>query len=149
MTKQETIKIMALLGAFYAGGKNDPKIQAQAWYMVLYKYDFEVAKCAVLRYAENDTRDYATFPAVGNIVEAIKQETALKEKPIKEVMLGVSYGTDYNQLSGYAQKLISQEQYNDWLRIDAMAFQHDAEHYADLLRQKRNYLLGDSYGQDN
>ena len=148
MTKEETVKIMALLGAFYAGGKNDPKIQAQAWYMILYKYDFEVAKIAVLRYAEHDTRDYATFPAVGCIVDAIKEETALREKPIKEVMIGVSYGTTYDRLSDDAQKLISKEQYEDWLNIDAVAFQCDAKHYADWLRQNRNLLLGDGNGRD-
>lgn len=149
MTKEETIKIMALLGAFYAGGKNDPKVQAQAWYMILYKYDFNIAKCAVLRFAENDNRDYATFPAVGKIVEAIKAETAMREKPIKEIMLGISYGTGYGNLSSEAQKLITADMYTDWLKIDAYVFQRDAEHYMDILRVNRRHLLGDNNGKDN
>ena len=143
MTKEETVKIMALLGAFYAGGKNDPKIQAQAWYMILYKYDFEIAKCAVQKYAENDTREYATFPAVGNIVYAIKRETVERNRPVREIINGVSYGTAYERLSDSTHRLISEEQYKEWLNVDAMAFQRDAEHYADLLKQKRNFLLGE------
>lgn len=146
MTKEETVKIMALLGAFYAGGKNDPQIMAQAWYMILYKYDFEIAKSAVLRYAENDKRDYATFPAVGCIVSAIKRESIERNRPITEIMRGVSYGTAYSQLSETAHKLISAEEYNAWLKIDAQAFQYDADKYADILRQKGNNLLGGSYG---
>ena len=146
MTKEETVKIMALLGAFYAGGKNDPKIQAQAWYMILYKYDFETAKCAVLRYAENDTREYATFPAVGNIVYAIKKETQDRNRPIAEVIRGISYGRNYKQLSDKAQNLISATQYNAWMKVDAETFQQDADKYADLLRNK--YLIGDSNGRD-
>ena len=51
MTKEECVKIMAMLGAFYSGGKNDPKIQAAAWYKILYKYDFETADKAVLKQA--------------------------------------------------------------------------------------------------
>lgn len=145
MTKQETIKIMALLGAFYAGGKNDPKIQAEAWYMVLYKYDFEVAKVAVLRFAENDKREYATFPTVGCIVNAIKEEEYVRNRPIKEIMRGVSYGTSYSNLSEGAHKLISEEQYKEWLNINAETFQHDAEHYENLLKGKRNYLLEQNY----
>lgn len=149
MTKEETVKIMALLGAFYSGGKNDPKTQAQAWYMILYKYDYEVAKVAVLRYAENDTREYATFPAVGNIVQAIKQETIERNKPIQDIMLGVSYGRDYEQLSDEAHRLITAEQYKEWLKIDAQAFQNDSSHYADILRGVRNNLLGDDYGRNH
>ena len=141
MTKEETVKIMALLGAFYAGGKNDPKVQAQAWYMILYKYDFEIAKHAVLRYAENDNRDYATFPAVGCIVKAIKQETAIREKPIREVIHGVSCGTGYTNLSKEAKVLISEREYEKWLKLDAEAFQLDADYYANLLRANRTKLL--------
>ena len=141
MTKEETVKIMALLGAFYAGGKNDPKTQAQAWHMILYKYDFDIAKSAVLRYAENDMREYAAFPPVGRIVGAIKAETAERNRPIQEVILGVSYGTGYENLSAEAQCLISKAEYAEWLKVDAMTFQHDSEHYIDLLKKKRSYLL--------
>lgn len=136
MTKEETVKIMALLGAFYAGGKSEPKTQAQAWYMILYKYDFDIAKNAVLRYAENDTRDYATFPAVGRIVQAIKDEEAIRKKPVDEIIKGVSYGRDYDMLSGTAKALINREKYDAWLGIDAMEFGANAMAYADELKGK-------------
>lgn len=141
MTKEETVKIMALLGAFYAGGKNDPKIQAQAWHMILYKYDFDIAQHAVLRFAENDTREYATYPAVGRIVSAIKAETASRNKPIDEVIKGVSYGTSYDRLSVDARRLVSSETYEEWLKVDAEEFQKDADKYVEILRGRRNRLL--------
>ena len=137
MTKEETVKIMALLGAFYAGGKNDPRTQAQAWYMILYKYDFDIAQSAVLRFAENDTREYATYPAVGSIVSAIKAETVARNKPVEEIIKGVSYGTGYERLSADAQKLIPADTYAEWLKVDAEEFQRNASKYGEILRGRR------------
>jgi hypothetical protein len=104
--------------------------------MILYKYDFDIAKNAVLRYAENDTRDYATFPAVGKIVQAIKDEEAIRKKPVDEIIKGVSYGRDYDMLSGTAKALINREKYDAWLGIDAMEFGANAMAYADELKGK-------------
>lgn len=139
MTKEETLAIMALLGAFYAGGKNDPKMQAQAWHMILYKYDFDVAKNAVIHYAENDTRDYATFPAVGRVVAEIKEEEHRRAKPINEILNAVSYGRDYKVLSEGAKQLVTEEMYDEWIKVDAEEFQRDTPKYAEIL--KRNRLM--------
>ena len=48
-------------------------MQVNAWHMILQKYDFDDAKEAVLNFAEHDTREYATFPAVGLIVNEIRK----------------------------------------------------------------------------
>lgn len=137
MTKQETIQIMAMLGAFYAGGKNDPKMQAEAWYMILQKYDYDTAKIAVLNFAENDTRDYATFPAVGKIVDAIKTEDYKRNKPIWDIKMAISYGKKYDDMSPKCKSIISRETYNNWLKVDPEEFENKAGDFVELL--KRDY----------
>ena len=142
MTKEETIKIMAMLGAFYSGGKNDPHTQANAWHLILGKYDYDIAEKAVLRFAENDTRDYATFPTVGKRVEAIRKETFAMDKPIKEVIASISYGRPYDYLTEEAKKLIGKDRYDEWKQIDAMEFENNAEVFANELKNNRRKLLG-------
>lgn len=135
MSKQEVIMIMAMLGAFYSGGKNDPKTQADAWYHILYKYDFNTAQKAVLNFAENDVRDYATFPAVGVIVKEIKAQKAREEKPIREVIKSIAYGKTYEDISDTAKSIISEEKYNEWVAINAEEFASKADQFADALRK--------------
>lgn len=133
MTKEETIKIMMMLGAFYSGSKNNAKMQAQAWHMVLEKYDYLTAQKAVLNFAENDTREYATFPAVGVIVKEIRMQQQREARPAREVIRAISYGRGYEQLSKDAQAIISEDKYNEWLAIDAEEFSSKADTFAGLL----------------
>ena len=135
MSKQEVIMIMAMLGAFYSGGKNDPKNQAEAWYQILYKYDFKTAQKAVLNFAENDVRDYATFPAVGVIVKEIRAQKAREEKPIREVIKAIAYGKPYEDISDTAKGVIGKAKYNEWKAIDAEEFASKADQFADRLRK--------------
>ena len=118
MTKEETIKIMATLGAFYSGGKNDPKAQANAWHLILKDYRYDMAMQAVMRFAKNDFREYATFPTVGNIVKEIEAINNEIMKPIKAIILGLNYGTPYNTLIAEAQKIISEDRYNNYLKLE-------------------------------
>ena len=141
MTKDETIKVLAMLNGFYAGGKNDPRQQAFAWHLVLGKYDFNDAMAAVIRFAENDNRDYATFPAVGRIVAEIKKENTARTAAVQEVIRAISYGKPYEHMTDRAKALITQGQYAEWSRIDAMDFAYDSEKYADILRTAQNNLL--------
>lgn len=136
MTKEECVKILAMLGAYYGGGKTDPVAQAQAWYLILQKYPYKVAERAVVNFAENDIRDYATFPAVGKIVQAIKSEITKDNAPIKEIIKAVSYGWSYSQLSGTASSLISEDKYDEWLSMDA-------EEFALKAGGLRQYLTGE------
>lgn len=141
MTKEETVKIMSMLGAFYSGSKNNAKMQAAAWHMILEKYDFEIAKKAVLNFAENDTREYATFPAVGVIVREIRNQQMLEAKPIKEVIRAISYGKGYEDISDDAKRIISKDVYNKWLKIDAEEFAAKSEFYAKLLSTGHTLML--------
>ena len=137
MTKEQTIKVLQLLNAFYAGGHNDPKKQVTAWYMVLAKYDFEDAMKVVLDFAENDRRDYATFPAVGLIVDRIKKAKADRERSVREVIKNISYGLSYESLPEPSKVLITEDRYNEWLKVDAEEFAQDVSKYTEILKQKQ------------
>lgn len=134
MTKKETIRIMAMLGAFYGAGKSDPNIMAEGWYLILEPYDFQTAYQAVLNFAKHDTREYGTFPTVGNIVKEIKNEMVKEQAPINEIIKAVSYGWNYEQLSVDAKQLIGYTKYNDWLNMDAEEFANGAGRLAASLK---------------
>ena len=140
MTKTETIQIMAMLQAFYGMGKGNPEIMAEGWYLILEPYDFEIAKKAVLNYAKNDTREYGTFPTVGNIVKEIEAEMRREQAPIKEVVRAISYGWGYDQLSKEAKANITEEHYNDWLNMDAEEFANKANALAGTLKEQKKLL---------
>lgn len=142
MTKEETIKIMAMLNAFYAGGKNDPKMQATAWHLVLEKYDYQTASQAVIEFAENDTREYATFPAVGLIVNKIRELNRKRESAVRDVVISISYGRDYSVLGDDAKRLISQTDYNEWLNMDAEVFAGMTKVLTDTLKRSQKLLTG-------
>lgn len=140
MSKDESIQIMALLAGLYGQGKGNPQIMAEAWYYVLEPYDFETARRAVLSYAKHDTRDYGTFPTVGNIVKEIENEMAKEQAPINEIVRAVSYGWQYEQLSADAKQLIGYTKYSDWLKMDAEEFAGKAGTLAGTLKANRKRL---------
>lgn len=141
MTKEETVKIMSMLGAFYSGSKNNAKMQAAAWHKILEKYNFEIAEKAVLNFAENDTREYATFPAVGVIVREIRNQQYLEAKPIKEVIRSISYGKGYEDISDDAKRIISEEVYNKWLKVDAEEFANKSNFFAKMLSSGHTLMI--------
>ena len=140
MTKQETIQIMAMLGAFYGAGKSNPEIMADGWHLILEPYDFDIARRAVLNYAKNDVRDYASFPTVGNIVKCINDEIAKDEAPVKEVVRAISYGWGYEQLSKDAKELVTPLRYDEMLKMDAEEFANKAGKIATSLKERYKKL---------
>ena len=72
MTESETIKVMAMLSAFYGKPKADEKTMAKAWHVTMKEYDFEYAMMAVHVFARKDKREYASFPTRGSIVAEIE-----------------------------------------------------------------------------
>lgn len=143
MNKQETIQIMAMLGAFYGAGKSNPEVMAEGWHAILEPYEFEVARRAVLNYAKNDVREYASFPTVGNIVKCINDEIAKDEAPVKEVVRAISYGWGYDQLSKEAKELVTPLRYDEMLKMDAEEFANNAGKVATTLKTKRKALTGE------
>lgn len=142
MTKNETLTILAMLNAFYAGGKNDPQVQVNAWHLILQKYDFNDAKEAVLNFAERDTREYATFPAVGLIVNEIRKVQKSRNDVIAEIIVGVSYGRPYELISDKAHMLISEKLYDEWLNMKADEFQVKSGTLKQVLKQRQKQLGG-------
>lgn len=140
MTKKETVQIMALLSAFYGAGKGYPEGMAEGWHLILEPYDFQLAKMAVLNYAKNDTREYGTFPTVGNIVKYIEEEIRKQKAPISEIVRAVAYGWSYGQLSENARNNISEDHYNEWLKMDAEEFANRASALAGTLRSEQKKL---------
>lgn len=136
MTKEETIKVLELLNAFYAGGKNDPQQQVIAWHLVIGKFEFDDAMEAVLNFAERDNRDYATMPGVGKIVEAIERVIRRRELPIREVLNNIQGGLPWECLTARSKALIPKDSYEKWLGIDAEYFQQNTAKYADFLRKR-------------
>ena len=143
MTEKETVQVMAMLEGFYGMGKGNPEIMAAAWHLVLKDYDFEITSKAVIEYAKNDTREYASFPTVGNIVKCIEDEKRKEVAPINEVTRAISYGWHYDQLSKEAQANITEEHYNDWLKMDAEEFQTKANILAGTLKKKQQKRLAE------
>ena len=141
MTKEETVKIMSMLGALSGEGKSNPKNMAAVWHMIIGKYDFESAKKAVLNFAENDTREYATFPALGVIVKEIRMQQQKEARPIKEVIRAISYGKAWEDLSDDAKRIISPEVYDKWLKIDAEEFAAKSDSYAEMLSTGHTLML--------
>lgn len=107
MTKQQTTVIMAKLSAFYGQGKSDPKMMTNAWHEVLRDYDFLTASNAVTQYAKHDMREYATFPTVGVIVDAIRKEEGVKNRIFNSLFRGCVY----QELHERAKEIITEEQY--------------------------------------
>lgn len=141
MTKKETIGLMAMLSAFYGAGKGNPEIMAEGWHMILEPYDFDTAQKAVLNYAKNDTREYGTFPTVGNIVKEIEAEMRKEKAPFTEIVRAVSYGWDYSHLSKEARGNITESNYKEWLNMDAEVFSSNAKVLAQSLKEKQKKLV--------
>lgn len=144
MTREETIKITALLIALYNAGIGNPEVMAEGWHLVLEPYDYELAGRAVLNYAKNDVREYASFPTAGNIVKCINDEIAKEEAPVKEVVRAISYGWGYDQLSKEAKELVTPLRYDEMLKMDAEEFANNAGKVATTLKTKRKALTGET-----
>lgn len=137
MTREQTIKVLELLNAFYAGGKNDPSQQVIAWHLILHEYDFKETMNAVLNYAKKDRREYAQFPTVGRIIEEI--ENAKKERAalVSHIVASIAYGRDYGDVKEAARSLISREEYEWWLDMDAEEFVYANPQLSKLLKEKQ------------
>jgi hypothetical protein len=131
MTIGETLQIMAMISAFYGQGKSEPKTMARAWHIVLKDYDFLTTEQAVVQFAKNDQRDYATFPSVGQIVAAVE-----KERKMPRLIHNMATMNElYSNLPDRAKELISE---SDFEKIRKIEFE-DALSY---IKKNNKSLLG-------
>ena len=110
MKYEESIKILTVLSAFYGEGKADAQIMAVAWHEILKEYPYHVAYRAVMNFAKNDKREYASFPTAGKIIEAIEKE----QQVYSQIFNAMLNKRRYSELSEYAQKLITEEAFNEF-----------------------------------
>ena len=109
MEQFEVTKIMAILSAFYGQGKADAETMAKAWSYILMPYDYAAAERAVLRFARNDVRDYATFPAPGVLVREIEFEQGVYKRTFNKMFNRVPY----DNLSDDEKSIVSRSDY-EW-----------------------------------
>lgn len=127
MTKEQTTLIMAKLSAFYGQGKSDARMMAIAWHEVLREYDFLTASNAVTQFAKHDLREYAAFPTVGCIVEAIEKEQSMKQR-----IFNFAFNNRlYEELPERAKEIISKDKF-DWFK---------EQHSEDYLRKNKDKIL--------
>ena len=95
MTREEVGKVLALLSAYYDKGQRTMSVKATvvAWEYVIGQYEYNVAKRAVINFARNDTREYATFPSAGLIRKAIEEEEAVPRLIFNSAFRGSPYET--------------------------------------------------------
>ena len=114
MNQEETIKILAMISAFYGQGKADAKAMCKAWHLILQDYDFGVSQQAIVQFAKNDKRDYATFPSVGQIVAAIE-----KEKKLPRLIHNLaSMGELYRNLPDRGKELITEVEFEQIRKME-------------------------------
>lgn len=141
MTRKEVAAVLAMLSAYYGRPKDDAHVVVEAWNAIIGEYEFQTAREAVIQYAKNDTRQYASFPAPGVIVKAIRNRQVERERPILAVMSGINKGTEYRMLPYDAQQVVSEEKYEEWLKMNPLEFINRQEQYINELMGKK-YLEG-------
>lgn len=111
MTKEQTAAIMGILSAYYGQGKSDVDSMVAAWHRHLERFPFYLVDRAVYQFAEHDTRDYATFPSVGQIVEHIKTEQGRYNRIFNQATQRIPY----KELDELERELVSETAYNRML----------------------------------
>lgn len=91
MTKDETMAILSMLSEMYRAKTTDAETTVNAWHIFLGEYDYPTVAVAVYEYIKNDTRDYASFPAVGVIIAEIKKERGRRNMIFNAAFAGKSY----------------------------------------------------------
>lgn len=108
MTKEEVGKVLALLTAYYGQGRSfDVRQMVEGWYYVIGEYDYNTAKRAVIEFARNDTREYASFPTAGSVRKAIENERNVPNK----IFAKIRANTPYERLTQKEKRYITESNY--------------------------------------
>lgn len=114
MTVDETIKVLSKLSAFYGEPKSDAREMAMGWHIVLKDYDFAYVDMAVIQFAMNDTRDYATFPTVGKFIQSIEHVKSTPYRLIGKARKKIPY----DSLETLEKRIIGRKAYDRMLDMD-------------------------------
>lgn len=140
MTQTETIKIMAMLSAYYGQGKSDAQIMAKAWHLILKDYPYTLAEKAVIEYAKNDTRDYAAFPAPGAIVRVIKAHEDEERKKANRIFGAMYDGIPYDEMPEDLKALCGRETYERGQALDDEELLARQDEFKEIIRNKQKRL---------
>lgn len=136
MTKQETIKVMAMLSAFYGMGKSNPEAMANAWHLILKEYDFRDAEVSVVKFAKDDRREYASFPPPGKIVELIEHEQGRYNRLFNSIYNGLPYDE-----IGELQELCNREMYERGLKMETEELLGKRNEFIDYIKKSEQKML--------
>jgi len=117
MSKKDTLKILAMLSAFYGQGKSDPEQMLNAWHLILKDYSYQECEKAVIQFAKSDCRDYATFPAPGVLINQI-EETRKNEHSMKcAAWINILNTDEYDQLTEEAKDWFPKERFEELKKL--------------------------------
>ena len=134
MTKEGTAQILAMLSAYYGEGKSDVKTMVKAWHLIIGEFDYLIAERAIVEFAKNDTRDYASFPTPGAIVKAIK-----KQKGIYNLIFNTIYHNgSYRELPEVAQRIISEDGFEQMKAKDKTQLLNEREKIIETFIKRDN-----------
>ena len=132
MTKEETLKIMSMLSAYYGQPKVPAVQMAGAWHIVLQHYDFKIAEKAVVEFAINDCRDYAVFPTIGKFREALERTKKLPYRIIGKIRQGINY----NDLDIVEKTVISEKAYIKAQEMDDLSLIDNIDKVVGYVKEK-------------
>lgn len=140
MTKTETIKIMAMLSAYYGQGKSNAEVMANAWHMILKDYPYSIAEQAVINYARNDRREYASFPSVGAIVQVIEQAQSERKAIANKIFNALYNGKPFDSLPVELQALCDRGVYERGLKMDEEELLAKQDDFREMIRNTQKRL---------
>ena len=140
MTKTETIKIMAMLSAYYGQGKADAEAMANAWHIILKDYPYRLVEQAVIDYARNDRREYASFPSVGAIVKVVEEAQAEQRVIANKIFNALYNGKPFESLPEEYQQLCNRFVYERGLKMDEEELLAKQDEFKQMIRKEQARL---------
>lgn len=134
MTKEGTAQILAMLSAYYGEGKSDVKTMVNAWHLIIGEFDYLIAERAIVEFAKNDTRDYASFPTPGAIVKAIKKQQGIYNR----IFNTIYHNGSYRELPEVAQRIISEDGFEQMKAKDKTQLLNEREKIIETFIKRDN-----------
>ena len=142
MEINDTGKIMEVLSAFYGQGKSDTNKMLIAWHEILKDYPYSLVYQAVMTYAKNDRREYASFPAPGAIIEVIEKAEAEQHKLANRIFYALREGKPFGDLPEEQQRICDQGVYERGLQMDEEELLARADDFKRMIRKTQKRLTG-------
>ena len=140
MEINETGKVMEVLSAFYGQGKSDTNKMLIAWHEILKDYPYSLVYQAVMTYAKNDRREYASFPAPGAIMQVIEEAEAEQKNIVNRTFYALLHKTPYGEMPKEQQTICDQGVYERGLKMDEEELIARQDDFKRMLRKTQKRL---------